>query len=171
MLKRWILILLAGSGGLAAFAATAAGSPGGLIHLYETSTHGPGAPGAVVITGAINDAGTGNATGAITSPGTVTLSKGSIKVVPSPTLISREQDLYGAPVKPPGCAFAGTINGPVKIVSGTGAYAGITGTFNATYTAAAVLTKRQNGTCDTGHGVRPVGAAIFIRASGSVSLK
>src|SRR5450759_3747638 len=54
MLKRWILITLAAGGALAAFAATSAGSPSGAIHIYEASVKGPGAPGTVVITGAIN---------------------------------------------------------------------------------------------------------------------
>jgi hypothetical protein len=171
MLKRWILITLAAGGALAAFAATSAGSQSGAIHIYEASVKGPGAPGTVVITGAINDGGTGSATGGITGPGKVVLSKGSIKDVATATLISREQDLYGAAVNPPGCAVVGTITGPVKIVGGTGAYAGITGTVNATYTVAAVLPKLKNGACNTAHHTRPIGVAIFIKASGSVTVK
>ena len=171
MLKRWILVTLAGGGALAAFAATSAGSPSGAIHIYETSNHGPRASGTVVITGAVNDAGVGYATGNVTAGGKMMLSKGSIKDVPSPTFISREQDLFGAAVNPPGCAVVGTITGPVKIVGGTGAYAGITGTVNATYTVAAVLPKRKNGTCNTAHKVRPIGVAIFIKASGNVTVK
>ena len=178
MHKRWILMTLAGGGALAAFtgaltavAATSAGTSGGVIRLYEASNHGPGAPGTVVITGAINDAGTGYVTGVLTSSGTITLSNGSIKDVPSPTFISREQDLYGAPVNPPGCAVVGTITGPVKIVGGTGMYVGITGTINATYTVAAVLQKLPNGTCNTAHHTRPTGVAIFIKASGNVRFK
>jgi hypothetical protein len=143
----------------------------GVIHIYETSNHGPGAPGTVVVTGTVNDAGVGNATGVQTSNGTIALSKGSIKDVPSPVFISREQDLFGRAVNPPGCAIAGTITGPVKIVGGTGAYAGIAGTVNATYTVAAILQKLKNGTCNTQHKVRPIGIAIFITASGSVSVK
>lgn len=171
MLKRWILMTLAGGSALIAFAATSAGASSGVIHLYETSNHGPRAPGTVVITGAINDGGVGNAAGVVTRDGTVALSKGSIKDAPSLTFISREEDLFGAAVKPPGCALEGTITGPVKIIGGTGAYAGITGTVNATSTVAAVLPKRSNGTCNTGHKVRPIGVAIFIRASGNVSFK
>jgi hypothetical protein len=171
MLKRWILMTLAGGVAIAAFAATSAGASNGAIHIYEASIKGPGAPGAVVITGTINDAGTGTATGSLTGSSNVVLSKGSIEVVGSSALISREQDLYGRAVNPPGCSLVGTITGPVKIVGGTGAYAGITGTFNATYTVAAVLPKRKNGTCNTAHKVRPIGIAIFIRASGNVSFK
>jgi hypothetical protein len=171
MLKRWILMTLAGGGALAAFAATSAGSPSGAIHIYETSNHGPRASGTVVITGAVNDAGVGYATGNVTAGGKMMLSKGSIKDVPSPTFISREQDLFGAAVNPPGCAVVGTITGPVKIVGGTGAYAGITGTVNATYTVAAVLPKLKNGACNTAHHTRPIGVAIFIKASGNVTVK
>ena len=104
-------------------------------------------------------------------PGKIVLSKGSIKDVPSSAFISREKDLFGRAVNPPGCATVGTITGPVKIVGGTGAYSGITGTVHATYTVAAVLRKLKNGTCNTGHRVRPIGVAIFIKASGSVSFK
>jgi hypothetical protein len=171
MLRRLILITLAGGGALTAFAATSAGSPSGVIHLYETSNHGPGAPGTVVITGAINDAGVGYATGNVTARGKMVLSKGSITDAPSSTFISREEDLFGAPVKPPGCAVVGTITGPVKIVGGTGAYAGITGTVHATYTVATILPKLKNGTCNTTHHARPLGIAIFIKASGNVSFK
>jgi hypothetical protein len=171
MLKRWLLITLAGGGVLGAFAATSAGSSGGAIHIYEASVKGPGAPGTVVVTGAINDGGTGSAAGSITGPGTVVLSKGSIKDVASATLISREQDLYGRALKAPACALVGTITGPVKIVGGTNAYAGITGTVNATYTVAAVLPKLPNGTCNAAHHTRPIGNALFIRASGNVSFK
>jgi len=171
MLKRWILMTLAGGGAIAGFAATSAGASNGAMHIYEASVKGPGAPGAVVITGAINDAGVGNATGALTGSGTIVLSKGSIKDVPSFTFISREQDLFGAAVNPHGCATVGTITGPVKILGGTGAYAGITGTVNVTYTVAAVLPKLKNGACNTAHKVRPIGIAIFIRASGNVSFK
>ena len=171
MLKRWILMTLAGGGALAAFAATSAGASSGVIHLYEISNHGPRSPGTVVVTGAIADAGVGNATGVATGDGTLVLSKGSIKVAPSSIFISREQDLFGASVKPPGCAVEGTITGPVKIVGGTGAYAGIAGTVTATYTVAAVLRKRSNGTCNTAHNARPTGVAIFIKESGSVSFR
>jgi hypothetical protein len=174
MLKRWILMTLAGGGALAALpalaalAATAPGAPSGAIHVYETSTHGPRAPGTIVITGAINDAGMGSATGVVNADGTITLSQGSIKVAPSSTFVSREKDFFGRAVNPPGCATSGTITGPVKIVGGTGAYAGITGTINATYTVAAIVSKLKNGTCDTAHGARPVGVVIFISAAGSV---
>lgn len=171
MLKRLILITLAGGGVLAAFAATSAGSPSGIIHLYETSNHGPRAPGTVVITGVINDAGVGYATGNVTGKGKIVLSKGSITDAPSPAFVSREQDLFGAPVNPPGCAVVGSITGPVKIVGGTGAYVGITGNVDATYTVATILPKLKNGTCNTAHHTRPIGIAIFIRASGSVSVK
>ncbi len=171
MLKRWILATLASGGAVAAFAATSAGAPSGSIHLDEVSTRGPSAPGTVVVTGAINDGGVGNATGVDTSKGTLTLSKGTIKDVPGSAFISREEDLFGRAVNPPGCALVGTITGPVKITGGTGAYAGITGTLNATYTVAAVLPKLKNGTCNTHHKVRPIGVAIFIKASGKVSFK
>jgi hypothetical protein len=171
MLKRSILMTLASGGALAAFAATSAASPSGAIHIYETSNQGPRASGTVVITGAVNDAGVGYATGNVTAGGKMMLSNGSIKDVPSHTFISREQDLFGAAVNPPGCAVERTITGPVKIVGGTGAYAGITGTVNATYTVAAVLPKLKNGACNTAHHARPIGVAIFIKASGNVSFK
>jgi hypothetical protein len=174
MLKRRILMTLAGGGALAALpalaplAATAASAPSGAIHVYETSTHGPSAPGTIVITGAINDAGVGSATGVAQADGTITLSQGSIKVAPSSTFISREQDFFGRAVHPPGCATSGAFTGPVKIVGGTGAYAHISGIINARDTVAAILPKLKNGTCDTANKVRPVGAVIFISASGSV---
>jgi hypothetical protein len=171
MLKRWILATLASGGAVALFTATSAGAPSGAIHLYEISNMGPGAPGTVVVTGAINDGGVGSATGVKTGKGTLTLSHGTIKDVPSSAFISREQDLFARTVNPPGCALVGTITGPVKIVGGTGAYAGITGTLRATYTVAAVLPKLKNGRCNTHHKVRPIGVAIFIRASGNVSFK
>ncbi len=171
MLKRWILMTLAGGSVFAALAATSTGASNGAIHLYETSNRGPRAPGTVVITGAVNDGGIGYATGNATGPGAIKLSKGSIKDAPSSTFISREEDLFGTAVKPPGCALEGTITGPVKIIGGTGAYAGITGTVNATYTVAAVLPERSNGTCNQTHKVRPIGVAIFVRASGNVSFR
>jgi hypothetical protein len=171
MRKRLIFMLLAGGGALAAFASPSVGATDGVIHLYEISNHGPGSPGTIVVTGAINDAGVGSATGVETNSGTITLSKGSIKDVPSSSFITREEDLYGRPIHPPGCALSATITGPVKIVGGTGAYAGITGTLDVTYTLAAILPKLKSGACDTAHHTRPVGAAIFIRASGSVAFK
>jgi hypothetical protein len=171
MLKRWIFVTLATGGALVAFAAPSVGATNGVIHLYEVSNHGPGGPGTIVITGAINDAGVGSATGVNTGSGTITLSKGSIKDVPSSTFVTREEDLFGAAVNPPGCAMRGTITGTVKLVGGTGAYVGITGTINVTYTVVALLTKLKTGACDTAHHARPLGVAIFINGSGNVTFK
>lgn len=154
--------LLAGGGALAA---TSTGASKGVIHAYEAFNKGPGAPRTIVITGAINDAGVDNANGKLA------LAKGTIKDVPSATFTKRLQDLYGRTLNPPGCSLVGTITGPVKIVGGTKAYAGIKGTVNVTYTVAAVLPKLKTGKCDTRQHTRPIGVAVFLKASGSVSLK
>jgi hypothetical protein len=60
-----------------------------------------------------------------------------------------------------------TVTAPVPILGGTGAYAGITGSFTLTESIAGVLPKTKSGACNGSVSV-PLGAFASVTGSGTV---
>jgi hypothetical protein len=134
---------LAVSGGLA----SANGQPtAGEVHIYEADTALDGNLGTDIVTGAITDHGIdqqGVADGGIYNR--LVLSKGSFEI----STVNLRANF--PPVNPTTCSSDGTETVAVPIVggSGTGAYKGISGTFQITVTFASILPRLANGQCNT----------------------
>jgi hypothetical protein len=155
--------VLAVSGGLASADGP---STGGEVHLYEADTALDGNLGTDILTGAITDHGTdhqGVAGGG--NYNKLVLSRGSFEIntVNLPPTFP--------PLNPTTCSSDGTTTVPVPIVdgSGTGAYHGISGTFQITVTFASILPRLANGQCNT-TATRYPGIEIS-RGAGRVSYK
>ena len=91
------------------------------------------------------------------------LSKGSFEI--------RFAKLASPPVDPSTCSFAGSLTASTPIVkgSGTGAYAGISGTFKVTITEAGVRHKLQSGKCNDSQNAMPVAGVSWVTGSATVS--
>ena len=155
--------VLAVSGGLAS---ADDASTGGEVHIYEADTALAGSLGTVILTGAITDHGTdhqGVAGGG--NYNRLVLSKGSFEI----NLVNLPANF--PPLNPTTCSSDGTTTAPIPIVdgTGTGAYQGITGTFQIKVTFASILPRLANGQCDT-HATQYPGIGI-ARGAGTVSYK
>ena len=149
--------------------ASASGTPtGGAIHVYEADTNYAGNLGTVVLTGAITDHGTDHQGAGPGGTNLLVLSKGTFAV----DVGDLGSQLAGLRFDKATCSSDGTVNGSVGIVpgSGTGAYAGIqpgTTPLGATASAAFILRRLANGTCDTNATHYP--GVLIVHGSGNVS--
>jgi hypothetical protein len=138
-----------------------AAQPGGHINVYEVyPSLAPTTPGSDLFTGAITDVGSDTRN---VSPGInkITLTKGSFEIdtaqlTPLPVLVDSH------------CAFQGGFTGPVTIVagSGTGGYAGISGSANVIVHTYGTVPKLSTG-CDTN--LTHASGFSLVTGSGSVT--
>jgi hypothetical protein len=146
-----------------------ANSQTGTIHVYEEGTIS--APRhSVVITGAFADAGS---FGAPSSAGTIELrlANGTIKADDRQGAAAEGAVFanIGKYLDPSTCALSFGYNARIKLLSGTGAYAGISGTVTTKTRDAGVFPRTANGTCNVN--ANPSGYIDIGIGSGSVSLK
>lgn len=157
--------LLVLSGGLASAAPKRAG---GVIHVYEVARFSSPI-GYDVLTGAVTDHGKDHQ--GVAGNGTINkivLSKGSWEVSIA-NFLSKPQP----PVDPKTCSFAGSRTALVPIVkgTGTGAYAGISGTVKITNHIAGILPRLKSGKCNTSANAIPVAGVAWAHGSGTVTFK
>jgi len=156
-------------GGAAAFAQTPSG---GAIQVWATAT--PNGGGSVLLTGAIADSGKSanvNSSGKPTKNGSYTLlelKKGTI-LLNSTQLDTAMNNANPTSFNTTTCSGSLAGTEPVPIVSGTKAYAGISGTVNVTLTIALIL-PLTNGKCDMSTNANPVAQYGSVTGSGTVSL-
>lgn len=117
-----------------------------------------GKSGPFVITGAINDAGTSPVSSGAKS--VVNLSKGTITVN-----VGNSNPTFN--VNPKTCAVSGTSTSTVKVIAGTGAYKGITGSLSTTFDVHGISGKVK-GACS--QNVEPVGGYAEITATGAITI-
>jgi hypothetical protein len=136
----------------------------GTIHVYLVNTSlNPSARNTILITGAFSDHGTGK-------KGTWDLAKGTIVV---------DNSAVGAIVNSPkwgtsyaaSCSFDGVAKGPVTIISGTGAYAGITGRLAFTLTEAGQGSLLKDGKCNEANNAPALAEYLIGIGSGNVSFR
>jgi hypothetical protein len=145
-----------------ASAAAPAKPTGGTIHVDVIDTSlSPTAPNKVLITGAFSDHGTGK-------HGTFHLTKGTITANTSALKAIINSPKFGT-FYANSCSFTGVATGPVAIVSGTGAYAGIHGTLTATDSQADQGSLLKNGKCNQSNNAPAVAQDVIVTASGKVS--
>jgi hypothetical protein len=155
--------------GASAFGATA--PAGGTIQVWGTPNNNGG--GAVVLTGAIADSGKSlsvNSAGKPSKKGTyklLALKKGSI-LINVTQLNAALNNANPTTFNSTTCSGAFAATEPVPVVSGTKAYAGISGTVNITVTFAIVL-PLTNGKCNTNTNANPIAQYGAIAGTGTVS--
>jgi hypothetical protein len=154
-------VLLAVSAGLASASGT---STQGNVHLYEADTAVAGNLGTVILTGAITDNGTDHQGDPVDGINRLEFSNGSFSI----DVAKVGSMLQSLPLNPTTCSSDGTVTAPVPIVdgSGTGAYQGISGTFNITASVAFIL-PRLHGKCDTTATQYP--GVLIANGSGTIS--
>lgn len=159
--------------GASAFGASA--PVGGTIKVWLTPANNGGGGGSVVITGAVGDygktirvdsAGKINKKGAfgnlVLKQGTILVDRTQLSAATQAALNSQPADFNAVT-----CSASQTVSAPVPIVSGTKAYAGISGTVNITETVAVVL-PLTNGKCDPNTNANPVAQYISVTGTGTV---
>jgi len=148
-----------------ASAGSAAPKPGaGTIHVYLVNTSlNPNAANDILITGSFSDHGTGKKGTWSLAKGTITVNNAAVgAIVNSPT--------WGTSYTS-SCSFDGVAKGPVTIVSGTGAYVGITGSLSFTLTEAGQGPLLKNGKCNDANNAQAVAQDLIGVGSGNVSFK
>ena len=163
------------SAGLLTGGAAAAGaSPaGGAIELWVTPAQNSTGAGKVIVTGAIGDYGPAqkvNSAGKPSAKGAsrkLVLKKGTIII--NVSQFTAAQNNLNPTIDNTNCSATGTIAAPVQIVSGTGAYVGITGTVNLTADVAFILPKTKSGSCDTSGNGTPLAIYQTVSGPGTVS--
>ena len=121
--------------------------------------------GKILITGAIADYGvTKKAKGS----NTAVLRKGTIVV--NLKQFNAATNNVNPTINQSNCSTSFTASALVPIVSGTGAYTGITGSFTLTAQYAFILPKTKSGSCNTSNNANPVSRYGSVIGSGTVSL-
>jgi hypothetical protein len=162
------VLITAGATSLAAPAASASSSARGLVHVYSIGT-ATSQTQTVVLTGAIGDAGTLSVTG---PTDTVNLSKGTLVIDLSKGSAAENEifDHLRTVVAPASCSMNSSYTAPVKILSGTGAYAGATGTLVVRTSDVGVFPRTSSGACNLSSSAQPVGFLSIGQGSGFVHL-
>jgi len=166
------LPVLLGGLSLGGAAALGASPSGGAVQVWVTPTN-TGSGGKVLITGVVGDFGTSqkaNSSGQPSKNGNyqkLLLKKGTILV--NSTQFNAGLNNTNPPLNNTNCSTTFTFSAPVPIVSGTGAYMGITGSFNLTAQFGAILPKTKSGSCNASNNANPVAQYTSVIGSGTVS--
>ena len=162
-------VLLSGASTLAA--ATPAG---GTLKVFITpSTSGKGG-GTALLTGAVGDYGKSNKANSAGKPdkngkyNQLVLKKGTI-LVDRRQLVAAQNSAQPTDFNSATCSASLAVTAPVPIVSGTKAYAGITGSVTVTETVAFIGPLTKSGQCDTSANANPVAEWGTVLGSGTVS--
>ena len=156
-------VLMGGLTLASAAASAQSSSSGGSIQVWLTpSLTGNG--GKILITGAIADYGVTKGK----KSGQAVLKKGTIKV--NLKQFNAATNAVNPTINPSNCSTSFTASAPVPIVSGTGAYAGITGSFTLTAQYAFILPKTKSGSCNTSNNANPISQYGSVSGSGTMSL-
>jgi hypothetical protein len=156
------------AGGAAAFGQS---TPGGAVQVWGTTGNGGG--GTVLLTGAVGDSGKAssvNASGTADKKGAyklLTLKKGTI-LLNGTQLNAATNDPNTPPtsMNSTNCSATFVATEPVPVVSGTKAYAGISGSVNITVSFA-FIEPMKNGKCN--FNANPIAQYGSIAGSGTVS--
>ena len=155
--------------------AGSAGASGRSGTIYAYGTPGLDGPnGTVIITGAIGDYGTttkADRNGQVDPNGQYSLlqlKNGTVLSDPSALDAKIQAGTPNAKIDPVSCSLQGSVSAPNPIISGTGAYAGITGTVDTTFTIAELAARTPSGACDTN--ADPIDVYATIYSTGVVHL-
>jgi hypothetical protein len=146
---------------------------GGAFRVFSVS-NGLGGGGKVLLTGAIGDhgqvhsvtqAGKVNGNGAYVK---LTLSQGTLTL--NKTVLNKALNRAFGKLAPNSstCSVSVAATGQLPIVSGTGLYAGASGSAHLTVAVGFIL-PRKNGKCDTANNAVPTASQQIVYGTGSVS--
>jgi hypothetical protein len=144
---------------------------GGAISVWFTApSSASGTVGEIVVTGAIGDYGTAtliDKDGNVDVKGDymkVALQKGGFEINGRAFVNNVVEISYTKAT----CSVVGGGSGPVTLFNGSGAYAGLSATLRFTESAAAILSRTNNGQCNTSSNAAPVVLWGSITGSGTV---
>lgn len=161
-------------GANAAFGASAP-MMGGAIQVWVTPSLSGNGGGKVLVTGALADYGTGqneNAAGKADTKGTykrLVLKHGTI-FINLTKFATANRNANPTMYNKSDCSVVIDVSAPAAIVSGTGAYAGITGSVNLTAKFAFILPKTNKGTCNESNNANPIDQYGVVTGSGTVKI-
>jgi hypothetical protein len=143
-----------------------------VIYAYGTpGLNGPG--GTIIVTGAIGDYGPttkANQAGHPDPQGAYSLlelQRGTVLLDGSALQQKIAAGTPKAQIDPVSCSLHGSVTARSPIVAGTGAYTGIKGTLEVTFTIAELASRTPTGACDTNSD--PVDAYATIYSTGKVT--
>lgn len=157
-----------------ASAVGAATPVGGTVKVFVTPSNTGKGGGTVLLTGAVGDNGKGVKTNSAGKPDTkgtfnqLVLKKGSI-LVDLTQLHAATNSAQPTDFNTSTCSGSLVVTAPVPIVSGTKAYAGITGSLTVTETFAFIGPLTKSGQCDTSDNAQPVAQWGTATGSGTVN--
>lgn len=133
-------------------------------------------PGKILMTGTIGDYGLAVATtakGKPTKSGSyrdLELKKGTILVNISPFLTAIDKAFPHATFDSATCSLSVTVSASITIVSGTKAYAGVTGSLTLSGFIAEIGSRAKSGACTTKTSTPPLATSSAFSGSGTVTL-
>jgi hypothetical protein len=178
--KSAILLAAAGASLYPATATFGAGSTtGGTVHVFISPSLTGNGGGTIVLTGAIGDYGTAikaNPSGQPARKGPDSLAKlhhGTILLDRAPLTRAIQAGTEHARPDLASCSLHGSTNATLPILSGTGRYAGISGSLRVKFTFAEVAARytkgTKNGKCNLAAG--PVAQWASVVGTGNVTFK
>ena len=165
-------VLASGSLALAA-AGSGSASKGGKVKVFVTNTSQT--KGKITITGAIGDYGTIVSTdknGKVDPNGSFErahLKQGGLVI--DTTGLNKVFAHIHPQFNHANCSLSFAATGPVKIASGTGAYAGATGNAKVTVYFAGIAPKTKSGKCNTANNAPTFGSYNSVIGSGTISFQ
>ncbi|MGH9092150.1 MAG: hypothetical protein ACRDZR_12365 [Acidimicrobiales bacterium] len=164
-------------GGLASTASASSASGPTKVFVKPTETTSVKHPGKILLTGAVGDYGTvisANAAGKATRKGTyrlLRLKKGTI-LVDIATFQKALESSFTSPtaLDQTTCSIAVSPTGPVAVVSGTGSYSGISGSFTMTAFVAGIAPRTASGACTVKTTTAPLATFTVITGTGTVTV-
>ncbi len=133
-------------------------------------------PGKIILTGAVGDYGVAlkvNAAGKATSKGAYRLAKlkkGTILIDIAKFQVAQDKAFSSVKINAANCSAFVSASSPVTIVSGTGAYKGITGSLTITALFGGITPRAEDGSCTTKTTTPALATYVTITGSGTVTL-
>jgi hypothetical protein len=170
-----VLVTVAAIAGTTVALAASATPAGGAFRVFDVS-NGLGGGGTVLLTGAIGDHGHSQS---VTESGTVNQNGSYVKLALSQGTLTLNKialdnainQAFGkAAPNSSTCSLSVAASGKLPFVSGTGLYAGASGSAHVTVAVGFIL-PRKNGKCDTANSATPTASQQIVYGTGSVSFK
>jgi hypothetical protein len=168
------LVLVTATAITGATVALAASAPaGGPFRVFDVS-NGLGGGGTVLLTGSVGDHGHSQSvtkSGQVNQNGSyvkLTLSQGTLTLNKTSLDNAITRAFRKAEPNSSTCSLSVAASGNLPFVSGTGLYAGASGSAHVTLTIGFIL-PRKNGKCDTANSATPTASQQIVYGTGTVS--
>jgi hypothetical protein len=168
-----MLVTVAAITGTTVALAASSTPAGGAFRVFGASK-GLGGGGAILLTGAIGDHGQSQSvtkSGQVNQNGSyvkLTLSQGTLTLNKTALDNAINREFGKAAPNPATCSLSAAASGNLPIVSGTGLYAGASGSAHITVAVGFIL-PRKNGKCNTANSATPTASQQIVFGTGSVS--